>query len=347
MELLRERCRRTRLRSWVVSVLETDGGPLAGMSRRVLEQHIFGALFFYLPLSEGSCSPLNQSTKCGTLSAIYRLSKGCPYSYTRRTAVARISMRQEGSVPSVNSFVGTIPGFASLRTSEQTDLLAYYLLAILGREQFAPVEIVDLRKRVSVAPHVGIAAYLSNGLRKRGNKPGKFVRMDKGYTLELGSRGEIAQQFLGRPAAGIVAKALRDELGSMTNPDAAAYMTEAVSCFEYGLFRAAIVLTWCVVYSTFRDWVFNKQLATFNAVSSGWKVPVTIRSIEDFQDLNEATVIDTARKAGLLSKEIHKTLKHLLDQRNSYAHPSRKPVRSSIAEAYIETTFQEVMPAFK
>lgn len=77
-----------------------------------------------------------------------------------------------------------------------------------------------------------------------------------------------------------------------------------------------------------------------------WKKSFQISKLDDFQDLTEAVVLDTARKVNAITKEQHKTLKQLLDQRNSYAHPTTKAITPSMVEAYIETVLKEVVPNF-
>jgi len=101
-----------------------------------------------------------------------------------------------------------------------------------------------------------------------------------------------------------------------------------------------------VAYGLVRDWIFRNHLAALNAVMGAWKNPVLITKLDDFQELTESVVIDTARKATMISKEQNKTLKQLLDQRNSYAHPTTKPITPAIVEAYIDTVIREVLPAF-
>jgi hypothetical protein len=256
-------------------------------------------------------------------------------------------MRTSGSAVSVNEFVRAIAEFAALPSRAQTDLIAYYLIVVLGRASVQAADLAAMRLDLQLAPHKSLATHLSNGTRRSKNKPAKYVRAQKGYLLERAYQTELAAQYLGRPTAQAVARDLRAELAKITDPDITAYLTEAVSCFEYGLFRAAIVLTWCVAYSRLRDWLHQMHLAAFNAQAATWKTPVTIQWVDDFQELNEGTVVETARKAGVLTKELHKTLKQLLDQRNSYAHPSHKPIRPSIAEAYIETTIHEVLRKLK
>jgi hypothetical protein len=256
-------------------------------------------------------------------------------------------MRKEGEAKSPENYVSGIAGFAKLAVAVQSDLLAYYLLVLLGRTSISATDVEQLRVLLQLPPHRSIQTHLSNSTRSGKGRSPKYVRAQSGYVLERTYRATLATMYLGRPAAKAVAQDSRAELKRVFNPDESTYLEEAVSCFEYGLFRAAIVLTWCVAYSRFRDWLFTKHLGAFNALSSAWTKPITIKSIEDFQELNEATVIDTAKKAAVISKELNKTLKHLLDQRNSYAHPSSKPIRSSIAEAYIETALQEIVTKLK
>ncbi len=105
-------------------------------------------------------------------------------------------------------------------------------------------------------------------------------------------------------------------------------------------------MTWCVAFGLIRGWLFRNHLAVLNAEMAKWKVPLQVTKLDDFQDLNEATIIDTARKLRLLTKEQHKTLKQLLDERNSYAHPTLKAMTPAIAEAYIERVQQDVIPYF-
>jgi hypothetical protein len=256
-------------------------------------------------------------------------------------------MKKKEEAKSPENYVGGIAEFAKLSVSVQSDLLAYYLLVLSDRASIGAADIDGLRVLLQLPPHRSIQTYLSNSTRNGKGWSPKYVRAKTGYVLERAYQATLATKYLGRQAAKAVAQDLRAELKRVSNPDESAYLSEAVSCFEYGLFRAAIVLTWCVAYSRFRDWLFTKHLGAFNALSSAWAKPITIKSIEDFQELNEATVIDTAKKSSAISKELNKTLKHLLDQRNSYAHPSSKPIRSSIAEAYIETALQEIVTKLK
>lgn len=139
---------------------------------------------------------------------------------------------------------------------------------------------------------------------------------------------------------------LRGTLSAIGDPVVRSYLEEAVACYEHNLLRSTVVLTWCVVFSLFRSWLFRNHLAALNAAMAAWKQPVQIRTLDDFQELNEGVVIETARKSGLIKKEQHKSLKQALDQRNSYAHPTAKLITPAIAEAYLETVLKEILPIY-
>ena len=243
-------------------------------------------------------------------------------------------------------FVNSIPDFDGLLMGRQTDLLAYYCL-VLGKADYVTGAILSaLRQKVHLAAHPYLPQYLSDQASRKSGRTPHYVKKAKGYGLERGYAKSLEVEHLGRPAAKHVSTSLRAALPGIADAAVKEYLEEAVSCFEHGLHRSAIVMTWCVAYSLLRAWIFRNHLTQFNAAMAAWKVPFKVSKLDDFQDLLEATVIDTARKIGVISREQQKTLKQLLEQRNSYAHPSAKPITPSFAEAYIETVMREIVPNF-
>jgi hypothetical protein len=245
-----------------------------------------------------------------------------------------------------DEFVAIIPGFDKLGTALQTDLLALYLLEHGGSASVGAANIESLRIALRMSQHGRLAAYLSESTRRRGSSPARYVKVKSGYVLERAYAAVLKSTHLGRPTTLHLATSLRGTLSAVRDPAVQSYLQEGIAAFEHGHKRAALILTWCVAYGIFRDWLFRNHLAAFNTATAAWKKPVTIAKLDDFQDLTESTVIDTARTAGSLSKEQHKTLKQLLDQRNSFAHPTTKPITASIVEAYIDTVIREVLPAY-
>jgi hypothetical protein len=246
-----------------------------------------------------------------------------------------------------DKFISGIPNFDTLSVSQQTDLLALYLLEHSGASEITASGIDSLRVALHLAPHSRLAQYLSEQVkRRRGRTAGKYIRKQKGYALERGAVKKLESDFLGRRSAVNVSASLRGTLSAIGDPAVRAYLDETVACYENNLLRSTIVLSWCVAYGLFRSWLFRNHLPTLNAAMAAWKQPFQIKVLDDFQELNESVVIDTAKKTGLITKEQFKTLKQALDIRNSFAHPTAKLITPAIAEAYLETILKEIMPVY-
>ena len=206
--------------------------------------------------------------------------------------------------------------------------------------------IASLREALHLPPHNRLPQYLSEQTKKRGSTNGKYVKTKNGYVLERGYSAALQSTHLGRPSAKNTSASLKGVLAAVGDAAVRTYLEEAIGCFEQNFLRSAIIMTWCVAYGLFRGWLFPNHLVTLNASMATWKSPFEVAKLDDFQELTESTVIDAARKASILTKEQHKTLKQLLDQRNSFAHPTAKAISPSIAEAYIETVLSEVLPHY-
>jgi hypothetical protein len=243
-------------------------------------------------------------------------------------------------------FVSSIPDFDGLLTGKQTDLLAYYALVHAKAEYVTGATLAALRQKVHLAAHPYLPQYLSDQASRKSGRTPHYVKKAKGYGLERGYAKALEAEHLGRPAAKHVSASLRSALAGISDSTVKEYLEEAISCFEHDLHRSAVVMSWCVAYGLFRAWIFKNHLTQLNAAMAAWKTPVKVSKLDDFQDLLEATVIETTRKIGVISREQQKTFRQLLDQRNSYAHPSAKPITPSFAEAYVETVLREVLPNF-
>jgi len=247
---------------------------------------------------------------------------------------------------SADEFIASIPGFDSLDAGVQTDLLTLYVVKHSGTSYATAAGLASLRQALHLAEHKRLAPYLSEQTRRSKGSEGRYVKTTKGYALERGYSKKLEASYLGRPTARNLASSLRGTLAAISDPVVKAYLEEAIACFEFGQLRSALIMSWCVAYGLFRAWLFRNHLAALNAEMAKWKTPFTVKTLDDFQELTEGSVIDTARKAGILTKEQTKTLKQLLDQRNSYAHPTLKAITPSVSEAFIDITLREIVPSY-
>lgn len=248
---------------------------------------------------------------------------------------------------SADEFVQSVANFDELDVPLQCDLLAYYLLNHAHVGSVTGASVISLRSALHLTPYTRAAAYLSESSAKSRTRPRpKYVKLATGYTLERSYASSLAAEYLGRPGARQVASGLRATLAATSDPAITAYLEEAVSCFEFKQYRSSLIMSWCVSYGLVRAWLYRNHLATINLEMSAWKSPKVIQSLDDFQEMTEGVVLETARKAGIITKEQHKLLKRLLDDRNSFAHPTTRTMTPAMAEAYIEAVLKDVIPVF-
>jgi hypothetical protein len=240
-----------------------------------------------------------------------------------------------------------IEGFGDLKGTTQVDAIVFACLEFESSVGVKPAQVREVYDALNLVAYSRIAQYLSEASKVgRGKKP-RFLKSSEGYRLEAGARADASKLFPGRATKKAVQKHLEDHLSKMPSLEARNYLAEALGCFTHDYYRAAIVMTWCLAYDLLRSFVFTKHVALVNKRLSGRKVPQTITTLEDFEAIGERDLIDTAKAAGVFGKEFHKTLVQLLDDRNSYAHPSGKPITASIAEAYIEKAVLQMISKLK
>lgn len=128
-----------------------------------------------------------------------------------------------------------------------------------------------------------------------------------------------------------------------------AMFADMTDCIHVGLPRQAIVTAWMLGYDIIRRWVYSDKhrLDAFNA----WLTPNTKKAFvvidyEDFFTLNESFVLTACWKASaaldVFTGKIHRTLEHLLDERNAFAHSNFRQCSDTKAEAFVERLFDVI-----
>jgi hypothetical protein len=104
------------------------------------------------------------------------------------------------------------------------------------------------------------------------------IRTPKGW--EITDAGKQYLRNLGlteiNAAAVRIATDLRAELLKIGNPDTHAFAEEAITCYEHGLHRSAIVMAWLAAVDVLYRTVYVRCLADFNKeakrVDPNWKL---------------------------------------------------------------------------
>ena len=115
-----------------------------------------------------------------------------------------------------------------------------------------------------------------------GSSSGKAINTDEGW--ELNTEGaSYASRLMGRfpqAAALKIATSLRSSLAKIKEPITAAFVEEAIRCFESKLYRAAVVLSWVGAMAVLYQHIIALRLYDFNIEAkrrdSRWKEAKTV-----------------------------------------------------------------------
>ena len=143
---------------------------------------------------------------------------------------------------------------------------------------------------------------------------------------------------------------LRSLLSGMTSKQTAAFLEEAIACFESGHCRACVVLSWVGAISLLYDRIIQHHLAVFNteaqARDSEWKAAKTK---DDLARMKEADFLDiiAAPPLSIIGKSVKEELKNnCLQLRNACGHPNSLAVGESRVASHLETLILNVFQPF-
>lgn len=164
--------------------------------------------------------------------------------------------------------------------------------------------------------------------------------------LQVEYRTEVADVGHESPAAAL--KSLAEAVAAAPR-DYHDYLREALSCYEHGLYRAAILLVWAAVvqhlYSTAgRQTGGIKLFERANHARFGSsKKYRTIRKQDDFLYLAERDFLQLGEDAGMFNRNARKVLQERLDLRNLCGHPTQyRPGREETV-IFIESLLVNVL----
>ena len=160
------------------------------------------------------------------------------------------------------------------------------------------------------------------------------------HLLTLGVR-------FGNLANSTVASDLRTELSRISDPDTRAFLDEAIRCYEFGLHRSAVIMTWIGAISLLRTHVHTKHLSAFNKeavrVDAKWKFA---KATDDFNRMKEGDFLDRIAALSIIGNNVKNRLKVCLDLRNSCGHPNSLKVGANTAASHIEVLLLNVFRQF-
>jgi hypothetical protein len=130
---------------------------------------------------------------------------------------------------------------------------------------------------------------------------------------------------------------LRTELSAIKNADTRAFAEEAVQCFEYGLFRSAVLMSWLAAIHVLYDVVHSQRLIDFNKeasrIDAKWKAA---KSIDDIGRMKERDFLDRVEAISIIGKNVKHELIDCLNLRNGCGHPNSLKLGPNTVAHHIE-----------
>ncbi len=124
------------------------------------------------------------------------------------------------------------------------------------------------------------------------------------------------------------------------------FFAEAIACLQVGAKRASVVMTWLLAFDHLSEYIVSHKLTDLNAALKR-KGSAQVHDRDDLAEMKEAVVIEVARSAGIITKDVRKILDEKLGIRNSCAHPSDIEVHDSKVINVVEDLVDNVITKYK
>jgi hypothetical protein len=220
------------------------------------------------------------------------------------------------------------------------------LLLILTVDSHAPKRAGQVRE---IAIHSGLPeARRWNISAILGEAKGLAIRSEHGW--ELTSSGRSHCSALPEIVSALppkAASALRGAFTKIKSEDARAFVSEAVECFERGLYRAAVVLSRVGALSLVYSDVVENHLAAFNSEAlkrdPKWR---TAKTEDDLARMKEHDFLNIVEALSIIGKSVKEELQASLKFRNGCGHPNTLKVAEHRVASHIETLTLNVFARF-
>ncbi len=244
----------------------------------------------------------------------------------------------------LEEFAQLIPGMEGMSHTDRIRHFGWFVHTQQQKDRFAPADITRCYDQLHLGKPGNVHGLLQQIADK---KPPELLKDTRGYRLEARVRAAIEVKYGSRPVAIAVSAMLVGLPGKVPDSAERLFLTEALTCYRSGAFRAAIVMTWNLAYDHLVTWVVAKHLAAFNAAIVK-KYPkrsgVSMTKKEDFADeFTEFEVIEVCGVASIIDKNTKKILNEKLVKRNMAAHPSLVEITIHQAEDVISDLVNNVI----
>ena len=212
----------------------------------------------------------------------------------------------------------------------------------------SPCQIRDMKERARDAGfNVWTKWNISSSLNR---SKGWAIRIPEGW--EISDRGRQHLRELGvtniSPAVDQVAIDLRAMIQYIKDEETRSFVEEAIKCYEFGLYRAAVIMAWVGAVAVLYNHVYTNYLGAFNAeaqrVNSKWKAAKTT---DDLSTIKETDFLDRIATLSIIGKNVKDQLKDCLKLRNGCSHPNSLEIGANKVASHIEVLLLNVFKKFQ
>jgi hypothetical protein len=221
------------------------------------------------------------------------------------------------------------------------------LLLLLASNGTAPMTVAEIRTMgialgLRAVKDWNVSAVLSGGQTLA-------IRGKSGWELSTNGKKRV-EALTGISLTAPIAKAavdLRAHLTMIKSPDTVAFLSEAITCLEQNLLRAAVVLSWVGAISLLYSYVIARELPAFNAEAarrdSKWK---PAKTGDDLARMKEHEFLNVLEAISVIGKNMKQELQTSLSLRNACGHPNSLKIGANRVASHIEILILNVFQKF-
>jgi hypothetical protein len=137
-------------------------------------------------------------------------------------------------------------------------------------------------------------------------------------------------------------------LKKVSNDQVKQFLLEAISCFEAGNKRAAVVFAWVGAVAVLHKYVVDNKLNEFNTEAMRRNIKWKAAKNEDELGLmTESDFLHSLQGASIIGKNVKQSLEQCLKLRNSCGHPNTLEVTDVMVAAHIEVLIANVFSRYQ
>lgn len=221
------------------------------------------------------------------------------------------------------------------------------LLLCLATDNSSPKQVKEIKEVAKVSGLREAAKWNVSSLLSR--TKGKAILAESGWELTSDGRdyvGDLVGPLVSTPVLN-VASSLRIHLSKIQNDEVKSFIEEGIECFERGLYRSAVVLTWSGAISLLQHHVINVRLTEFNTEAlrrdAKWRVAKTA---DDLGRMKEHDFLQVCESLSVIGKNVKQELEKQLKLRNACGHPNSLAISANVTAAHVEILMLNVFAKF-